>query len=95
MASWNATDVTPHVQSSLEELAEMVPPGIETQCLVRSGRAATEIVETARAKDVDLILIGSHGLSGFARHVLGSVTQHVLRLAPMPVLICKSGDTSD
>lgn len=95
MASWSASDVTPQVKSSLEELAEMIPPEVPTHCLVRSGMTATEIVETARARDADLILIGSHGLSGFARRVLGSVTQRVLRLAPMPVLICKPGDITN
>lgn len=89
MAAWSPDDVTPQVQSELEQLAERIPDSVACRCLVRSGLAASEIVQVARDENVDLIQIASHGLSGFAKHVLGSVAQRVLRLAPVPVLVLK------
>ena len=37
-------------------------------------------------KDVDLIIMGTHGLSGLDRALLGSTTERVVRIAPCPVL---------
>jgi nucleotide-binding universal stress UspA family protein len=47
---------------------------------------AEAIVEYAKALDIDVIVMGTHGRSGIARVVLGSVTERVARLAPCPVL---------
>jgi nucleotide-binding universal stress UspA family protein len=53
---------------------------------VVEGHAATEIVAHATALPSDLIVLGTHGRSGFERLLLGSVTERVLRKAPCPVL---------
>jgi nucleotide-binding universal stress UspA family protein len=45
-----------------------------------------EIVRLAGELPADLIVMGTHGLSGFERFMLGSVTEKVLRKAPCPVL---------
>ncbi|HET9626706.1 MAG TPA: universal stress protein [Kofleriaceae bacterium] len=45
-----------------------------------------KIVKASKAEAVDLIVIGSHGRSGFARIALGSVAEMVVRHAPCPVL---------
>ncbi len=50
------------------------------------GRAADEIVKQAKTMGADLVVMGTHGRSGFRRLVLGSVTEKVLRTAPCPVL---------
>lgn len=47
------------------------------------------IVETAQKKGCDLIVMASHGRSGIASVVLGSVTTKVLTHSTMPVLICR------
>jgi universal stress protein A len=53
---------------------------------VRTGNAADEIVECARARQVDLIIMGTHGRTGASHLFLGSVAERVVRTAPCPVL---------
>lgn len=57
---------------------------VETQVVV--GAPVAEILTTARVKGADLIAMGTHGRSGVARLVMGSVAEEVLRKAPCPVL---------
>ncbi len=53
---------------------------------VRIGTPWYEIVEAARDDRVDLIVIPTHGYTGFKHLVLGSVAERVVRRAPCPVL---------
>lgn len=61
-------------------------PGVVMESRVRDGLAAGEILEFAIEMDADLLVIGTHGRSGFERLVLGSVAEKVLRKARCPVL---------
>jgi nucleotide-binding universal stress UspA family protein len=54
--------------------------------LIDVGQPTHRIVERASSLPADLIVMGTHGLSGFERFVLGSVAEKVLRKAPCPVL---------
>lgn len=55
--------------------------------LVRQGVPATEILAYLREnRDVDLVVMGTHGRGGVTRLMLGSVADRVLRAAPCPVL---------
>lgn len=58
--------------------------------LVEDAQPAHGIVDTARSQDCDLIVMGSHGRSGLAKAVLGSVATKVLALSPVPVMIVKA-----
>ncbi len=49
-----------------------------------------EIIITANDKNVDLIVIGTHGRTGIAHMLIGSVAEKVVRKAPCPVLSVKS-----
>jgi universal stress protein A len=53
---------------------------------VRAGRAAETICEVAIERRADLIVMGTHGRSGVAHLLLGSVAEKVVRLAPCAVL---------
>src|SRR5689334_1171838 len=53
---------------------------------VREGTPFYEIIRFAKEKDVDLIVMGTHGRSGLAHVLLGSVSEKVVRKAPCPVL---------
>jgi universal stress protein A len=61
----------------------------EVQCVidVRSGAPDIDIVRAARELGVDLIVMVTHGRTGFEHLILGSVTEHVIREAPCPVLV--------
>lgn len=55
-----------------------------------TGEAAGAILRYARDHAIDLIVIGTHGRSGFSRALLGSVADRVLRGAPCAVLVVPS-----
>ncbi|SFB15679.1 Nucleotide-binding universal stress protein, UspA family [Collimonas sp. OK607] len=56
----------------------------------RSKRVADLIREVAKRWDASVVVMGSHGLQGMQRLMLGSVAEHYLRIADRPVLIIKS-----
>ncbi len=64
--------------------------GIAARCLVRQGRAADIIVEMAAAEKDTLIMMATHGRSGFNRFFLGSVTEKVLRATSSPLLVVRA-----
>jgi nucleotide-binding universal stress UspA family protein len=53
------------------------------------GHVARAIVETAQANDIDLIVMGSRGLSDIQGLLLGSVTHKVMQLAHVSVLVAR------
>jgi len=55
--------------------------------LIVTGAPAAEIMQCAAAKQVQLIIIGTHGRRGVTRFLMGSVAERVLREAPCAVLI--------
>jgi nucleotide-binding universal stress UspA family protein len=61
-------------------------PGVAIDALVREGSPAAEILDQVADMKADLLVIGTHGRSGFERLLLGSVAEHVLRKAHCPVL---------
>lgn len=62
---------------------------------LREGPVVASIVEAAVDASADLIVMGSHGKSGFERLALGSVTEKVLRKAPCPVLVVPAAADAD
>lgn len=54
---------------------------------VRVGRAADEILEAAAALPADLLVLGSHGLTGVRKMFFGSTAERVLRRSEIPVLV--------
>jgi nucleotide-binding universal stress UspA family protein len=72
-----------------EYLAAQVPGVSLSTEIVEGSSPAERIVETARRCGADLIVMGSHGRTGVARVLLGSVAGKVLMLSPVPVMIVK------
>ena len=56
---------------------------------IRVGAAFMEIIDYAREKDIDLIVIGTHGRSGLMHVLMGSVAERIVRKSPCPVLTVK------
>jgi nucleotide-binding universal stress UspA family protein len=62
--------------------------------VMTSNRPATAILRYARDANVDLIVLGTHGRSGFSEFFMGSVAQEVVRRAPCPVLTLRASHAS-
>jgi len=63
----------------------------ETKLLEAGGeRVANVIVAEAKRWPADLIVIGTHGRTGFSRLLFGSVAEGVVRTAPVPVLLIRA-----
>ena len=54
-----------------------------------TGNTFLEIIQVARDDDVDMIVMGTHGRTGLAHVLIGSVAERVVREAPCPVLTVK------
>jgi nucleotide-binding universal stress UspA family protein len=72
--------------STTEAFAAAPAAGVDVEVLVDVGQPAGAILDRAATLPADLIVMGTHGASGFQHLVLGSVTEKVLRKAPCPVL---------
>lgn len=72
-------------------LAPLSSAGVTVRTQIAEGNTASEIVRHAADHDVDLVVMGTHGRSGFDRLTLGSVAEKVLRKAPCPVLTIPPG----
>jgi universal stress protein A len=71
------------VQRSLRDI-ELLPSPLKLEIAV--GDPAREIQRIARTHRANLIVMGSHGLSGLSKLMMGSTTERVLREAKVPVL---------
>lgn len=60
--------------------------GVEVESVIRKGNPFLEIIRFAKEEDIDLIIIGTHGHSGFEHIIFGSTAEKVVRKAPCPVL---------
>lgn len=57
-----------------------------TDAVLRMGLEWKEILDLVEERDIDLIVMGTHGRRGLPRLVLGSVAEKVVRMSPVPVL---------
>ena len=96
-----------YTQVSLEEIAqrqqehakgeltrfveEHLGTGVETEVAVVSGTPHQEIARVAEEREVDLIVMATHGRGFISRAILGSTTERVLRHAHCPVLSVHDG----
>jgi nucleotide-binding universal stress UspA family protein len=65
--------------------------GFNVSSMVKTGQqVALEIIDFAKEKGVDLIIMCTHGRSGITRWVLGSVTLKVLTRAETPILLIRA-----
>ena len=63
--------------------------GVPTNFLVWEGDPGEAIVDAATAEHASLIVLGSHGRRGVGRSFFGSVSDHVVRNAPCPVVVVR------
>jgi nucleotide-binding universal stress UspA family protein len=69
---------------------EMIKQNVPVRTIVGHGPAAEEIVRLAGQESADIIVISTHGSTGWRHFVFGSVAEKVVRLAPCPVLTIRA-----
>ncbi len=80
-------------EAHLADLAERLrKDGVEVSVVSVAGHVATEVAETAAREHADLIVMGTHGRTGLAHVVLGSVTEKIVRHSLVPVLTVRVPD---
>lgn len=83
-------------RQSIQELAEkMVSKGLKVRPLIGNGDAADEIVRIAEEQNFDLIVIATHGTTGWRHLIFGSVAEKVVRLSPCPVLTVRAPEKKE
>lgn len=89
-AGYNTLDRAGALEAGEAVLARQlrgIPADVEVESLVRFGVPDEQILDLADARDADLIVVGSRGLTGFQRFLLGSVSYKVARSAERPVFV--------
>ena len=76
----------------LDCIPEEMRDDMNVEAIVVQGIPFAEIISTAREKEIDMIVIGSHGRTGLKHMMLGSVSEKVVRKAPCPVLTVRQSD---
>jgi nucleotide-binding universal stress UspA family protein len=92
-----AFPVEEYEKSSAEDAARILgevgaaakTQGVACETVRVTDFAAEGIIDTAKTKGCDLIVMSSHGRRGLARVLLGSQAMRVLTLSSVPVLICR------
>jgi nucleotide-binding universal stress UspA family protein len=85
-------DIEAHLRERLDDEEQARFQG--TVAIV-SGLTAKQIVEYAKERSIDLIVMGTHGRRGVAHLLLGSVAEHVVRTAQCPVLTVRDASIED
>ena len=82
-----AAENAARILSAVSETAGQA--GVACETLHINDFPADGIVETAKARGCDLIVMASHGRRGLSKLILGSQASRVLALSPVPVLVCR------
>lgn len=78
-----------HRLAEAERKATADAPDVPVERLVLDGEPAHVVARVAAERQCDLVVIGSHGRTGLRRLLMGSTAEHIIRLAPCPVLSVK------
>ena len=91
-SSYAYVDLQSEAEQDRKRLEEIKPTvsGIKASYEVEFGSPSSTIVEFAQEHNVDMIVMGTHGRSGWRRVTMGSVAEAVVRNASCPVLAIKS-----
>ena len=84
------TNITRRSLEALQQTAARHLTEVEYETAITHGNAAGSIVEYANAHGCDLIVLATHGLTGIAHALMGSVAESVVRTADVPVLTVRS-----
>jgi nucleotide-binding universal stress UspA family protein len=77
---------TKDARTKLTQLAELEIRGKPREIAVEIGEPGDVILSTQKERQIDLVVMATHGRHGVARLVLGSLAERIVRLSPVPVL---------
>ena len=84
-------DLREVAESVLKRAAgDALSKGVDVQTHAREGQPAEVIIDVANQEQADLIVVGSRGLTGIKRYLLGSVSSKVSEHAPCNVMIVRA-----
>ena len=72
-----------------ELIKEVTTPITNIRTILGHGDAASEIIRIAEKENVDMIVIATHGFTGWKHFCIGSTAERVTRAAPCPVLVVR------
>lgn len=78
------------IQEMQELIATMVPPTVKSSAVVDSGIPFVEITLYAQRKNIDLIIVATHGTTGVEHILFGSTAEKIIRKSPCPVLVVRA-----
>ena len=89
--SWTMPDtgLKPQIEEAERRLSQMVgsiAEGLRVVTKVTTGPAVEEIVNYGTDHEIDLMIVGTHGLTGISHLLIGSVAEKLVRVASCPVL---------
>ncbi len=88
--AWNDAEVSA-VNNSVEEIVDLAKAdGVQAEGLTLIGKPYEVIVDIAKQRHTDLIVVGSHGRTGLKRLLMGSVTERVIGHTETAVLVVKA-----
>lgn len=77
-------------ETAIAQQAARLP---RARTVIREGTPRLEILEVAKELQVDLIVMGTHGRTGIAHMLIGSVAEHIVRHSPIAVLTVRQQNT--
>ncbi len=90
------TDLIPSAQKNITEnmkqeiqnhYVKRIEGQVKTDSVVKIGKEDQTIIQFAEEKQIDLIVMGTHGKTGIEHAILGSIAEKVIRKSPFPVFI--------
>lgn len=79
-------DIQSRAEEEFKKLTNEIDKSLQVETIIKTGKPFVEINETALEKDIDLIIIATHGHTGVEHLLFGSTAEKVVRKAPCPVL---------
>ncbi len=80
-------EMTTEVGRTLEHAVEQVPDDLPVTKILGHGHAGPALVEAIKERGCDLVVVGTRGRGAMRSLLLGSVTEHLVRHSPVPVVV--------
>ena len=98
LSSHKKEELKPEVEIRLDQLIEQYKdqlPGNKIDFVIREGRVYNEIIKVANEMEAELIVVGTHGSSGFEEFWIGSNASKIVMASNLPVLTIREGRDVD